>query len=668
VQDPGKKYAREDESRAQKLGAYVGEAANFGINDAKAAADSNPLNPILNAGLTLIPLNGKVPTDLAWQKRCYDSAELAANLGTCNLGVRIPPNLLVVDVDPRNGGDESFKRLAEDAHLDVNAYPRVRTGGDGLHVYMWLPEGSECVTHHDRYPGIDFKSSGQVVAPGSIHPLTGKAYVGEDLWMLALQVPANDALLSLLKRRERHQTDGGAHRAGELTPDMLAKNLDQLDPDNFGQGAHDAWVELMMASHHATDGEGRDEFIAWSTQAAGYQDHAEIIGKRWDSLRVGDGGITVASLYRLVNAAGGAPVDMDSPENDFAQAYDGPLPVPTKEDKRWKFLSLEELEALPPPKWLIGDLIQEDTIVAIYGAPESGKSFLAIDMVMSVASARAWHGREVLSGAVLYIAAEGARGLGKRVNAWKTEHGVDAVPFHLMCDDLNLTSEQEAAAFCRDMVKTLGPLRMIVIDTLNQTSTGSDENSAQDMGRYVKAMKRMRDLTGATVIVVHHSGKDATKGMRGSTALLGGFDTTIEVIRPDEEGMSINVRIRKQKDGEKATPMRFEMAKIAESLVLRVTMEATKGTDEAFIGTPLRDWVAREVLASGGRMAFKALVEARVELTKGKERMTRINLQAVLAQGQGNAKPSSDGTRIWMERKGGNSRGELEVFAIAGDS
>lgn len=643
-------------------------------NDAAPSPTSKPSfdgQPLLDAGLTLIPLNGKVPRDKKWQLNDYDSrAELASAEGHRNLGVNLTGSgWLVVDVDPRNfKGDDSLAKLVADAGLDVAEYPAVQTGGGGLHVYMRLPDGFEAVTHHDRYPGIEFKSSGQVVAPGSIHPGTGKPYVAVNMGLLSLEIPANQAILAIIKRRCKAHDDGGSERAGELTPRMLKGNLDQLRADDF---PHDPWLELMMAAHHATNGEGREEFIEWSTQAAGYADHGELVGKRWDSLQVGAGGVMVATLFKRVIEAGGTPFDKADAADDFEEYVptDAELKAMKRAEDRWTFLTLEDMEQLPPPQWLVDGFIQEETLVAIYGAPESGKSFLAIDMAMSVASDRRWHGRDVMPGAVLYIAAEGAMGLSKRVRAWRAERGVNgAAPFHLMRQNLNLTDSKEATAFCRVMGEKLGALRMIVIDTLNQTASGADENSAQDMGRYIESMKRLRDESGAAVVVIHHSGKDASKGLRGSTALLGGFDTTIEVVRPNLDGPAVNVRVRKQKDAEKEKPIGFDMVQLGDSLVLRVTKDSIRETDEAFIASPVRDWAAQQVLERGGRMSFKALLEARMDLTLGKESKTRNELKAVLIEGYDSAKatPCSDGSIVWLVRQAGNTRGELEVHAKEG--
>lgn len=105
---------------------------------------------------------------------------------------------------------------------------------------------------------------------------------------------------------------------------MLAETLEQIDPEDFKD--HDTWRDLMMACHHATGGEGRQEFIDWSTRDADYQDDAWIIGRRWDSLHAtaGKGGrpVTVKLLHKIVQAAGGE-VARTNPEDDF-EAYEDP--------------------------------------------------------------------------------------------------------------------------------------------------------------------------------------------------------------------------------------------------------------------------------------------------------------------------------------------------------
>jgi RecA/RadA recombinase len=312
------------------------------------------------------------------------------------------------------------------------------------------------------------------------------------------------------------------------------------------------------------------------------------------------------------------------------------------------------VESLPPPKWLVQGILVEASIAAIYGPPESCKSFLAVDMAMAVAGGIDWHGRTVERGGVLYIAAEGAPGLGKRMRAWKVNRGAQGRAFqlHLMRDELNLAAEKDGGvrAFVQAVTDELGPLRLIVIDTLNQTAAGADENSAKDMGRYIASMKKLRDATGAAVVVVHHSGKDVSKGMRGSTALLGAMDTTVEVERATD-GHSIKVAVHKQKDAERESPIRFNLENVADSLVLRQTVVADAGGD--FDGrADLIVELARQMASErGGSVPLKELAEAVCERDGVADKTARRRIEEAIPKHctRDNAKQSADGGLVWQE-------------------
>lgn len=319
---------------------------------------------LARAGYELIPLRSgsKAPRDKDWPRRTYDTTQVIAEARRRegNLGVRLRPTDLVIDVDPRNGGDESVARLAADLGLDLDAFPHVTTGGGGHHYYLRKPADVPTVGGISAYRGIDFKTvGGQVVAPGAVHPDTGRRYVS-DFWLLGPnetpQVP--DALLDLLRIRRLDRPEGYGHdRWGEITPEVLAANLEMLDPDDFD--AHDDWLTLMMACHHATAGEGRQEFIDWSTEGAGYEDHAEVIGKRWDSLHAtasrGGRPVTVAHLFGLIIERGKAPIDRAAAGDDFETADSGEPAAGRKRGRKRQPANTADLDALKSAWVWVGD-------------------------------------------------------------------------------------------------------------------------------------------------------------------------------------------------------------------------------------------------------------------------------------------------------------------------
>ncbi len=648
VLDRGRKVTTDRETEPARA-----HAVNDAARHAAATPSFEAASEYRDVRLDLIPLRrrDKMPADKRWQERAYDQGEVLerARRDGLNLGVRLPADVVVVDVDPRNfpAGRDSLAELAAAFGLPLASAPHVITGNrdhPGHHFYFRKPAGAVLLDSLEGFEGVELKSLGrQVVAPGSVHPTGGLYRWAPDSPPLHRMPDLPARLVEAARRPERKRATG----AGEITAEQLAASLEHLAPTDFRE--HDAWCELMMACHHATDGAGRQEFIDWSTSDPKFADHEWIVGRRWDSLHAGrDEAVTIATLRRRLNEVG---TDIAPPEaaDDF-DVWDEVEPV--EERSRWNFLSLDDVESLPPPRWLVPGVLTEGSLAAIYGAPESGKSFLAVDMSMAIAGGVDWHGRQVERGGVLYIAAEGAPGLGKRFRAWKVDRCVHGRRFdlHLMRDDLNLAAEKEGGvrAFVQAVTDELGPLRLIVIDTLNQTAAGADENSAKDMGRYIASMKLLRNATGAAVVVVHHSGKDLSKGMRGSTALLGAMDTTVEVERASD-GRSIKMTVKKQKDAERESPMRFNLEKVGDSLVLRPTvMDVPEGE---FVGgmDPILELARQKANERGGSIPLKELAAIICERDGVSDKTARRKIEQAVPDGRSNARATIDGFMVWLE-------------------
>jgi len=266
---------------------------------------------------TLIPLHrwdatrgrlvqlGKRPLDFSWTTKEYDSRSTIARCAkeNINAGVRLKSDQLVIDVDPRNGGTEGFANLCLDLGIDPAALPLVITGSGGLHHYISKPGDVPILDTLESYPGVEFKSKGrQVVAAGSIHPETKEHYRFSDSHpSLSDLPPCPRKLLHLIRRPQRSAISGG----GQYTQEQIARALEKLDVTEFQD--HDKWLRLMMACHHASDGDGRSEWIEWSTSDPKYAADAEIIGRRWDSLHAEkNDGITYRTLNKILADAGAA--------------------------------------------------------------------------------------------------------------------------------------------------------------------------------------------------------------------------------------------------------------------------------------------------------------------------------------------------------------------------
>ncbi|WOD08099.1 helicase RepA family protein [Marinomonas sp. GJ51-6] len=211
---------------------------------------------------------------------------------------------------------------------------------------------------------------------------------------------------------------------------------------------------------------------------------------------------------------------------------------------------------IKPNNWLIKGYLELDCLIIAYGAPANGKSFLAIDWAACIATGKDWHGQEVKQGAVYYVAGEGFNGLSKRQAAWVKANGIQLSNAPLYTSNKaailsELTQLQEIIAVIQGMIEETGdsPV-LLIVDTLARCFSGN-ENSAEDMGRFISHLDMIRTHFGCSVLVVHHSGKDTDKGARGSTALKGAVDTEYSCsLAETENGKIITVKNSKMKDAD----------------------------------------------------------------------------------------------------------------------
>ncbi|QNT25535.1 AAA family ATPase [Ralstonia solanacearum] len=251
----------------------------------------------------------------------------------------------------------------------------------------------------------------------------------------------------------------------------------------------------------------------------------------------------------------------DALRTHMAAANDNEPPT----SNRFAFLNVGAMvEHLKPIDWLVRGYVERDSMAVIYGEPGHGKSFVAIDVACSVATGTEWHGRPVKRGAVFYIAGEGHNGLARRFRAWSEARGVSLAdaPLYVSNRSAALTegaSAKTVSATVRELAAATGATpSLIVVDTLARNFGAGDENSAADMGAFVTNLdNELRHPWKATVAIVHHSGKDTSKGARGSTALRGAVDSEYEVTK-DENG-TIRMQPHKMKDAENPEPLSFRL-------------------------------------------------------------------------------------------------------------
>lgn len=248
-------------------------------------------------------------------------------------------------------------------------------------------------------------------------------------------------------------------------------------------------------------------------------------------------------------------------ENPFAIALAKEEAVKPK--RKFTITSLKDaaeaaLTSLTSP--LVKGLLDQGAASVLYGRSNSGKTFVAMDIAFHIAAGLPWGKMKTHQMPVLYVAAEGGAGARKRAAALTTKYGAAAAEtakFHFLLSSIDLFHPE---ADTKPLIDTLlaiqqhhdQPVGLTVIDTLARAMTGGDENSAQDMGMLVKHIDAIRAATGSHVLIIHHSGKDATKGARGSNALLGAVDTEIEIAENQ-------ISVTKQRDIDKSWSSAFEL-------------------------------------------------------------------------------------------------------------
>lgn len=245
------------------------------------------------------------------------------------------------------------------------------------------------------------------------------------------------------------------------------------------------------------------------------------------------------------------------------------IPVPTsaftpkpRPDTRYKMKSAGDVLRSEPIKWRIKGVIPERGIAAIFGPSGSGKSFLVVDMAINIAKGADWFGYRAKSCPVVYVCLEGEAGLSVRLAAFRTKGSIPK-GIEFIDQPVNLL----AANDLRDLVQAIRGNQMeegiVIIDTLNRAAPGADENSSAEMSQIINACKLIQQGVGGLVLLVHHSGKDATKGMRGHSSLHAALDAAIEVKRSGDDR---EWSVAKAKDGAdgKAHPFMLEVVDMGE--------------------------------------------------------------------------------------------------------
>ncbi|EED7497042.1 AAA family ATPase [Salmonella enterica subsp. enterica serovar Newport] len=366
-----------------------------------------------------------------------------------------------------------------------------------------------------------------------------------------------------------------------------APNLKYLPKDKFTEAIIFAGADAFAHAKGWEEGMGKQ--IAGDSTPPVYLGPKQLADL--DNLRIVDEGRRVARVY-IAGEIESIQINAIAEKLALAGVQEAKLykGIPDREPENWRdyLQRIRDGESLVmnsgkrkitlPISWgsegfdaqqsyVIKGLIPAESLCSAYGASGSYKSFLAISWSCHVATGMKWGGRRVSKGAVIYIAGEGSMGVKRRVRAWEITHGKEVTDLCIV----NAPVFPASPDYVEQVIRTAGlvksrtgeNVRLIVIDTLARCFGGNDENDSRDMGAFIQGCDAIKQATGATVLVVHHSGKDETKGARGSSAFRAALDAEYRIGRENSDVTALVAACTKMKDAEEPKESAYDLKSVA---------------------------------------------------------------------------------------------------------
>jgi hypothetical protein len=502
---------------------------------------------------TKVPLGKLVPrgmldasTDIetlrSWWARCPDAG----------IGIALSRSgLVAIDIDPRNGGTETFDQL-QAAHGKLTSDVMAYTGGGGEHHVFIVPQAAQISLPGTLGPGVDLKANGYIVVEPSFHP-SGKQY-GWEASSSPLDgivpSPLPDWLRSLRVELQRPQP-----RPGDVPVDVpRAKDareaLYTLDPDDYHE-----WVQAGMALH--STGWGHPAYAIWCGWAQQSDKFDATDSRRkWESFsepqeRGNAKSVSLSWIFGKAQSLGWV--------NPASSGHVISFSASTPEEASELVLTVAQLyERAQAVEWAVKGLIPERGLGFFFGASGTFKSFIALDYALHRQYGMQWLGRRTKQANVVYLAAEGGAGLIRRIQAWHKARKLDWKECGLRVVIVPLTLRTQAAELRAAITQVCDQVGDLIVDTMSQTFSGNENDNAE-VAEWLRIIGiELRDGLKCTVSVVHHTGHAATERPRGASAILANSDFAFGIFR-DEKQMLATIEFMKVKDAERPEDQTFDL-------------------------------------------------------------------------------------------------------------
>lgn len=547
------------------------------------------------------------------QLTTFDAARAAAaRRGFDGVGFAPMPEfgIAALDFDHCISAGEVHPEVLE---VIASTYAEYSPSGQGIRAFFRGNLGN-LKSHGAPFGFETFSSKGYVTFTGNRLDIT--EVLGNDNTVAEV----DDRVLELVRRRFQARAEledaPSTERVG-LTRNQIEEALDSLP----GDLDYDTWVQVGMAVHHELGVEAFEVWDQWSRRSPKYT--SERYGReRWRSFGRGDGRqVTARTLVRLANEHGAhinlsgpaSPEEFDAAMEQGTQGTQDPQP---DKPNRFEVIPAVEFTSRPAPSWIVKGVLPRAELVVLFGESGSGKSFIALDIAAAIDRGIAWRGRRVKQGRVVYICAEGAGGFRNRLVAYQQAHQCE-LGIGVIANAPNLLQKDDALDVCR----AIGRADVVIVDTFAQTTPGGNENAAEDMGKALAHCKGIHRATGALVVLVHHAGKDLSRGARGWSGLKAAADAELEVLRLESGRM---LRTSKMKDGQDDEAWGFELD------------TQTIGMDED--GDVITSCIVREIAvpsasqAAGKAMGPKETIVHAVVMEMAQAQSAGIELDAVVRE------------------------------------
>lgn len=444
--------------------------------------------------------------------------------------------------------------------LTAGTYTEYSPSGNGVHAFVLgaYPDHKDSPPRNperDKFGCETFQGKGFLTFTGCPTDLTEATGDENSISPLSQHVIDYFGTRFVHVRALREKYEGDGKPVFGFSEEQIEGYLKALPEDL----SYDEWVKVGMAVHHETYGEGFALWDEWSATSPKYTDTAYSLA-RWESFGVNNSAeyTTMGTVLQMLRQNG---VETGLETADASEFED--LGADKSRPAGYHgFFSIDEFEGQDTKlHWFIKGFMPKAELGVLFGPSGSGKSFLTFDMCAAIARGlETWNGRRVTKGRVAYLVAEGVAGFRHRLKAYRAEHEVKTsdIDMTIIAGVVPNLLDDASVVRLKNDVKAFGPFDLIVFDTFARVTSGANENSGEQMSIAIKNCQEISRVSGAMCLLIHHSGKDDSKGSRGWSGIMAAADVELEVKR-DKEGDQRSVTSSKMKDGEDRLSQGFKL-------------------------------------------------------------------------------------------------------------